>query len=142
MEYVVRIRVVSQGQFKPSTHVGSGVILDDGFILTNYHVVPKRTVGCEIFHPHSQANLTFKRIVKYSVWFDLTLIEIDEKMPGVEMAHKMPAIGSNVDLIGFAWSDNLMPAIHHSAISRYFADGKTARLSIEVSKAALSGMSG
>lgn len=143
MEYVVRIYALCDEFGKIGGWYGTGVILDSGHILTNYHVLPKRVIKCEIYHTASQRKLTFKRLVKYSVWFDLSLIEIEEKIKGVKLAKIMVPIGGKVKQIGFAFGRNLTPTVMEAIIARYTTvTGCCTPLSIELDKYIISGMSG
>ncbi|MCY6371734.1 serine protease [Clostridium ganghwense] len=97
-ESVVMINVYDNN--KQLLGKGSGVVIsDEGFIITNFHVVNKGVLFGVVFENDNNEYMVYN-IVKYHTDYDLALIKVDKRTKSIELSKKNLVRGQKIIAIG------------------------------------------
>ncbi|MCY6485779.1 trypsin-like peptidase domain-containing protein [Clostridium aestuarii] len=79
---------------------GSGIVIsDNGFIITNFHVVNKGVLFGVVFENDNNEYLVYN-IIKYHTDYDLALIKVDQKTKPIKLSKKDLMRGQKIIAIG------------------------------------------
>ena len=128
------------------TGAGSGILIDGGYIITNYHVVePYNTVARVVFPDGTQ--LWNVPVVGWEPWADFALLgPVNVPIPALtHKDHGPVASGSELFLLGYPAEpdlDNPQPSITRGILSRYYREPTTGLTVLRTDAAAMGGQSG
>lgn len=131
MDRVVHIisakRVLSKTLIDESrTQRGTGVHIGNGYVLTNFHVVPDTVLSLSIYSPFKGEYYNYEGVIKYSKMFDLSLIKTN--MVGEEMPiGNNPNIGDRINALGFLSGNNLSHVTSEGKVMSFDSGGLLAR---------------
>lgn len=94
---IVKINAIDyNGNYKS----GSGVFIsNDGYILTNYHVI-SNSFSFEVFATEDGEPNTFVELIYFDPEVDLALLKINTQSKGLYITPKKPDVGSDAVVIG------------------------------------------
>jgi S1-C subfamily serine protease len=91
---------------------GSGIVIQNGIIVTNYHVVGQNEEIGVVFKPKSNrqkltaTDVTIGKVVATDQKTDLALIRITTSAPSIPLNTQMPDVGADVHAIGHPHQQN------------------------------------
>ncbi|MDE0169473.1 MAG: serine protease [bacterium] len=128
------------------TGAGSGILIDGGYIITNYHVVePYNTVARVMFPDGTE----FRNVpvVGWEPWADFALLgPVDVPIPPLTLKDHGPvASGSELFLLGYPAEPDLydpQPSITRGVLSRSYRESTTGLTVLRTDAATAGGQSG
>ena len=112
---------------------GSGVVIgDDGWILTNWHVVADTTLTYTVKFPGGGTKEA--RLVRHHPVQDLAVMRVDSTgLPVLPLAARVPVAGETAFAIGAPHSPDLGGSVSHGVVSAFRRDGERPLLQTDAS---------